>query len=104
MPLKKNPHTRTDPLLASITPTIPLRFEPPENPAKATGHLADCGQSFRSCLTASVVALLVPTKHDQNKMTAEIKPVRIVISKPPESCVCLHEIAVGCVHDVGQAA
>src|SRR6476469_9362285 len=47
MPLRKNPQTRTDPLFASIAPRTPLRFDPPEKPAKATGHLADCGQSFR---------------------------------------------------------
>jgi hypothetical protein len=38
MPLRKNPHTRTDPVLANIGPTMPLRFAPPEKPANATGQ------------------------------------------------------------------
>src|SRR5438477_9389902 len=53
MPLRKNPQTRTDPLFASIAPSTPLRFDPPENPANATGHLADCGHSFRIASSAA---------------------------------------------------
>src|SRR4051794_870809 len=47
MPLRKNPATRTEPAFASIAPRTPLRLEPPEKPANATGHFADCGHSLR---------------------------------------------------------
>src|ERR1043166_8349228 len=60
MPLRKNPQTRTAPLLASITPRTPLRFDPPEKPANATGHRADCGQSLR---IASRAAPSRPSRH-----------------------------------------
>src|SRR5438270_2520379 len=60
MPLRKNPHTRTEPLLASMAPSVPLRFEPPEKPANATGHFADCGQSLR---IASSAAPSKPSRH-----------------------------------------
>src|SRR4051812_7504255 len=30
-----------------MAPSTPLRLEPPEKPAKATGHRADCGQALR---------------------------------------------------------
>src|SRR6202140_623255 len=69
MPLRKNPQTRTEPLLASITPTMPLRFEPPEKPAKATGHLADCGQSLR---IASSPAPSIPRRHWVESSRGEI--------------------------------
>src|SRR2546423_2792230 len=39
---------------------MPLRFEPPEKPANATGHRADCGQSFRM---ASSAAPSRPSRH-----------------------------------------
>src|SRR5204863_10044279 len=60
MPLRKNPQTRTEPAFASIAPRTPLRFDPPEKPAKATGHRADCGQSFR---IASSAAPSKPSRH-----------------------------------------
>src|SRR3954469_16232475 len=60
MPLRKNPQTRTEPLFASIAPSKPLRFDPPENPANATGHRADCGHSFR---IASSAAPRRPRRH-----------------------------------------
>src|ERR1041385_2823410 len=69
MPLRKNPQTRTDPLLASITPRTPLRFDPPENPANATGHRADCGQSFR---IAPRLAPSKPRRHWVESMWGEI--------------------------------
>src|SRR4029453_4891235 len=47
MPLRKNPHVFTPPVLASIPPTPPLPFPPPEKPPNATGHLADWGHSLR---------------------------------------------------------
>src|SRR4030095_8471039 len=47
MPLRKNPHVLTAPVLASIAPTPALRSAPPEKPPNATGHLADCGHSLR---------------------------------------------------------
>src|SRR5256714_2397464 len=60
MPLRKNPQTRTEPLFASIVPRTPLRLEPPEKPANATGHLLDCGHSFR---IASRTAPSKPRRH-----------------------------------------
>src|SRR2546423_577709 len=60
MPLRKNPQTRTEPLFASIVPRTPLRLEPPEKPANATGHLLDCGHSFR---IASRAAPSKPSRH-----------------------------------------
>src|SRR4029450_9118760 len=47
IPLRKNPHVLTAPVLASIAPTTALRFAPREKPPNATGHLADCGHSLR---------------------------------------------------------
>src|SRR4029453_247213 len=47
MPLRKNPHVLTAPVLASIAPNTALRFAPPEKPPNATSHLADCGHSLR---------------------------------------------------------
>lgn len=38
---KKKSTDPNGPVLASIAPRMPLRFEPPEKPAKASGHLAD---------------------------------------------------------------
>src|SRR5438477_1375160 len=69
MPLRKNPQTRTDPLFASIAPSTPLRFDPPENPANATGHLADCGQSLR---IASSAAPSRPSRHCVESMCGAI--------------------------------
>src|SRR5437763_9810831 len=59
-PAQENPHTRTEPLFANIAPTTPLRFDPPEKPANATGHFAECGQSFR---IASSAAPSNPSRH-----------------------------------------
>src|SRR5436190_18876384 len=53
MPLRKNPQTLTDPLFASIAPRVPLRLEPPENPANATGHRELWGHSFRMASSAA---------------------------------------------------
>src|SRR6266850_8582596 len=50
----------TNPALASIAASRPLRFEPPENPAKATGHFAVWGHSLR---TASNAAPNMPNRH-----------------------------------------
>src|ERR1043166_1936685 len=53
MPLRKNPQILTEPLFASIAPSVPLRLEPPENPAKATGHRTLWGHSFRIAASAA---------------------------------------------------
>src|SRR5256714_4858941 len=43
-----------------MTPRIPLRLDPPEKPANATGHFIDCGHSFR---IASRAAPSKPSRH-----------------------------------------
>src|ERR1051326_2771636 len=60
MPERKNPQTRTEPLFASIAPRTPLRFDPPEKPANATGQRADWGHSLR---IASSAAPSNPSRH-----------------------------------------
>src|SRR2546430_5459520 len=60
MPLRKNPQTLTEPPFASMAPRTPLRFDPPEKPANATGHFADCGHSLRM---ASSAAPSKPRRH-----------------------------------------
>src|SRR5690242_3697767 len=47
IPARNRPQIRKPRFFARIVAIVPARFEPPEKPANAIGHRADCGQLVR---------------------------------------------------------
>src|SRR5438045_6517175 len=65
-----------------MAPSKQLRFEPPENPANATGQFLLCGQSFR---TASKAAPNIASRHGVESCCALIVASEARIIQPSAS-------------------